>query len=233
MDLHTGGLRHDAHLFVLGQIRHDDVEHEAIELSLRQRIGSFELDGILRGQDEERTLQRIGPSGRRHVILLHRFEQGRLRLRRRAVDLVGQDDLREDRPLHEAERPVSSLLVQDFRAGDVGGHQIRRELNPLERQVQNACDRLDEQRLRQTGHARDQAVAAGEERHQHLVDDRVLADDHLADLREDALPSLSHALGDGSDARGPAGSGRLSGRVSRSVRLQPGRTEWIHQWVRE
>ena len=41
--------------------------------------------------------------------------------------------------------------------------------------------------LARPGHAGDQAVAAGEERHQHFVDDRVLPDDDLADLGEDAL----------------------------------------------
>ena len=46
---------------------------------------------------------------------------------------------------------------------------------------------LDEQRLGQTRHAGDQAMAAGEERDQHLIDHRVLADDDLADLAEDAL----------------------------------------------
>ena len=56
-------LRHDPD-FVLGiEVGHHDVEHEAIELRLRQRIGAFELDRILRGQHEERPLQldRSGP----------------------------------------------------------------------------------------------------------------------------------------------------------------------------
>ncbi len=135
------------------------------------------------------------------MILLHRLEQRRLGLRRRAVDLVGEEDLREDRPLHEAQRAVTVLLVEDLRAGDVGRHQIRRELNPLEREIEDLRDRLDEQRLGETGHAGDQAVPAGEERHQHFVDHRVLADDDLADLGEDPLPAGSHPLGDRGDVR--------------------------------
>ena len=43
--------------------------------------------------------------------------------------------------------------------------------------------RLDEQRLGQPGHADEQAVAAGEQRDQHLIDDLVLADDDLAAAR--------------------------------------------------
>ena len=183
-------LRHDRHLVVFAQVRDDDVEHEAIELRLGQRIGAFELDRILRREDEERPLERIGPPGGGDVILLHRLEQRRLRLGRRAVDLVGQDDLREDRALDEAEPPAPLLFVEDLGAGDVGRHQIGRELDALEVEIEDVGERLDEQRLRQSGHAGDQAMAAGEERDEHLLDDFVLADDDLAQLGEDALAAL-------------------------------------------
>ena len=81
-----------------------DVEHEPIELRLRQRIGAFLLDRILRGQHEQRTFERMAYAADRHLILLHRLEQRRLRLRRRAVDLVGQDDVGEDGPGDEPNR---------------------------------------------------------------------------------------------------------------------------------
>ena len=110
---------------------------------------------------------------------------------------------------------VAVLLVEDLGAGDVGRHQVGRELDPLEGEVEDLGERLDEQRLGETRHAGDQAVAAGEERHQHLVDDLVLADDDLAELGEDpAAPVL--------DAFGEAGGGRVGG----------GERFW-HQWVSE
>ena len=40
------------------------------------------------------------------------------------------------------------------------------------------------------GHARDEAVAAREERDEHLFDDLVLTDDDLAELGENALAAL-------------------------------------------
>ena len=43
-------------------------------------------------------------------------------------------------------------------------------------------ERVDEQRLREAGHADEEAVAAGEERDEHLLDDVVLPDDELAQL---------------------------------------------------
>ena len=49
--------------------------------------------------------------------------------------------------------------------------------------------RLDQQRLGQPGHAGEQAVPAGEERDQHLIDHLVLPDDHQPQLLEDPRPS--------------------------------------------
>src|SRR3712207_6871617 len=49
----------------------------------------------------------------RSAVLLHRLEQRRLGARRRAVDLVGEHDVREHRPPHEAERPRPGGLILD------------------------------------------------------------------------------------------------------------------------
>ena len=160
-----------------------------------QRIGAFELDRVLRGQHEERPLELVGAAGGRDVVLLHRLEQRRLRLGRRAVDLVGQDDLREDRARDEPQAAQAVALVEDLGAGDVRRHQVRRELDALEGQVEDLGQRLDQQRLGQTRHAGDQAVPAGEERHQHLVDHLVLPDDDLAQLRQNPAARVGHLLG--------------------------------------
>ena len=86
-----------------GRIVDLDVEHEAVELGLGQRIGAFLLDRVLRGDREERLGQRIGRLADRHFALLHRLQQRGLGLGRRAVDFVGQQDVGEDRPFDEAE----------------------------------------------------------------------------------------------------------------------------------
>ena len=171
---------------------HDDVEHEAIELRLGERVSAFELDRVLRREHEERLLERIGPAGRGDVILLHRFEQRGLGLRRRAVDLVGQDDLREDGALHEAEAAAALALVEDLGAGDVRRHQVGRELDALEVEIEDLGERLDQERLGEAGDAGDEAVAAGEQGEQDLLDDLVLSDDHLPQFAEDPLATLGH-----------------------------------------
>ena len=176
----------------------DDVEHEAIELGFGQRIGAFELDRVLRREDEERLVERVGAALDRDAVLLHRLEQRRLGFRRRAVDFVREHDVREDRPRGEHHLAASGrrVFLNDVRAGDVRRHQVGRELDAVELQVQHLRQRRDEQRLRQARHADDEAVAADEQRLQHQLDDVGLADDPLAELRDDLLAADFHLVGE-------------------------------------
>jgi hypothetical protein len=158
-------------------------------------VRAFELDRVLRGEDEKRLIEWIGASRGGDVVLLHRFEQRRLRLRRRAVDFVGEDDLREDRTLDETQPPGSAFLVENLRAGDVGRHQIGRELNAFEIEIEDVRDRLDQQGFREARHAGDQAVPAGEECDQYLLHHLVLSDDHFPKLVQNALAAFCDTFG--------------------------------------
>src|SRR4051794_8415023 len=80
-----------------------DAREEPVELRLGQRVRALVLDRVLRRDDEERALERAGRVVARDLALLHRLEQRGLRLRRRAVDLVAEQDVREDRPGPERE----------------------------------------------------------------------------------------------------------------------------------
>ena len=93
----------DLELFVEVRIVHEHLEHEAVLLRLGQRIGAFLLDRVLRGQHEERIGELVPHAADRDLPLLHRFEQRGLRLGRRAVDFVGQNHVREQRPFEKAE----------------------------------------------------------------------------------------------------------------------------------
>ena len=99
-------------------------------------------------------------------------------------------------PLHEAElaAPGRSVLLENVGAGDVRRHQVGRELNAVERQVQHVGERRDQQRLRQARHADEQAVPAREERDQQLLDDLALADDPPLDLAENVGARLGERL---------------------------------------
>ena len=69
--------------------------------------------------------------------------------------------------------------------GDVGRHQVRRELNAAELEAQRLRQRPDQQRLGGAGQAGDQAVPADKQGDHHLVDHFFLSHDHLANLGND------------------------------------------------
>ena len=121
----------------------------------------------------------------RHLPLLHHLEERALDLGRRAVDLVGEQEVREDRPERGPE--VARLLVVDAGPDEVGRDEVRRELDPLEL----AADRLgqgpDGHRLGQARHALDEDVAARQQRHDEALEQVVLADDDLLDLVQQPL----------------------------------------------
>ena len=177
-------------------------------------------------------------------MLLHRLQQGRLGARAGAVDLVGHQELGEDRALDEAERAApSARLVEDLRAENVGGHQVRRELHPPCVEPEHGAERLDQLRLGEAGHADEQAVAAGQDRHQGEVDHLLLAEDDRCGWRRAPARSVSSvASADFNDrivearsALGPmlaACGSCLPGRSSPSAALLtplavPPRPQWV------
>ena len=144
----------------------EDFHHEAIELGLGQGVRPLELDRVLRGKDGERRREGMAHAVHSHDALLHRLEERGLGLRRRAIDLVREHQVREDGagPEREIVRPR-----EDAHARNVRGHQVRRELDSLEFDVQRQGEGPDEQRLGRAGHALEQHVAAGEQANQHLA----------------------------------------------------------------
>ena len=118
----------------------------------------------------------------RHLPLLHRFQQRRLRLGCRAIDLIGEHHLREDGAAAKLERAL--LRVVDADAGHVAGKQIRGELHALEGAPRRARHRLRQHGLAGAGHVLDQDVPAAEERDDAQLDLRLLADDDRADAGE-------------------------------------------------
>ena len=162
-----------------------DAHGEAVELRLGQREGADLLRGVLRGDDEERRgqLARLAFGG--DLVLFHRLEQRRLRLGRGAVDLVGEDHLREDRPGMELEAAAFALV--DRHADDVGGQHVAGELDALELQPERAREHVRERGLAHAGQVLDQQMAAREQARERQA--------HLCFLAEDdAAGRLDHAL---------------------------------------
>ena len=149
-----------------------------------QRVRAFLLDGILRRQHKKWFRQRHRCASDRHAVLLHRLEQRRLRTRRRAIDFVGEDDVRKHRPAHKPKRPLPGRRVffEDLGAGDVAWHEIRRELNASEVEVHGLGHRADHHRLGEPRHADEQRMAARDHRHEDFIEHVALPDDALRHL---------------------------------------------------
>ena len=142
-------------------------------------------------------------AGHGHRLLLHGLEQGRLRLGRRPVDLVGQHEVGENRPPLELEPAAASgdsskTLVPIRSAG------IRSGVNwiALELQVQRLGQRPDQQRLAQPRHAFEQHMAAGDQGGKGIIHDIAEPDNDLADLaaqrlevRAELVELLFHLVG--------------------------------------
>ena len=126
----------------------------------------------------------------RHLLLLHHLQQRALHLRRRPVDLVGEQQVGEHRA--EPGREVPLLLVEDACPDEVRGHQVGRELDALEASADGVREGLDGHRLGETGDTLDEDVTPREQGHQQSLEEVVLAHD-------DALDLVQHPL-HGSDA---------------------------------
>jgi hypothetical protein len=77
------------------------------------------------------------------------------------------------------------LTVVDRDAGDVAGQQVGGELQPTDRAVDGAGQRLRQRGLADPGHVLDQQVPFGEQGHERDPDDLGLADQHAFDVGGD------------------------------------------------
>ncbi|MNM70879.1 hypothetical protein D3C81_825240 [compost metagenome] len=174
------------------RIVHAQLEHEAVQLGFRQRIGAFLLDRVLGGQHHERPRHRQGVALEGDLALLHHLEQRRLGLGRGAVDLVGEQQVGEHRAAAQLELLAGQVV--DGVPGDVAGHQVGGELDACELAAEAARQGAHQQGLAEAGDALDQHVAAGEQGAEHVVDHRLLADQRLAQLLAHRLEQLRGAL---------------------------------------
>ena len=130
----------------------------------------------------------------------HRLEQRRLGLGRGPVDLVGQQQLGEDR----ARTKDQFTGTQRHRPGQVGGEHVGSELGSAEIEAEGAGGSIGEQGLGGTGNAFEEDVTAHYHRHQQCVDGRDLTDHHFPDLSVDMIPQFFHRCSSGPRQLGQA-----------------------------
>ena len=164
------------------------LEEKLVELRLGQGVSPVLLDGILRGEDKERLVQGGCHAADRHAVFFHRLQQRRLGLGGRPIDLVGQQQVGEQRPGLKSQALAVLVLHQQVRADDVGGHQVGGELHAAKLQVEHLSQRADEVRLADARHAFQEHVPSGQKRDQRVLD-------HAAQLDHDLL----HLAADGGE----------------------------------
>jgi hypothetical protein len=120
--------------------------------------------------------------------LAHHLEQRGLRLRRAAVDLVGQHHVGE----HAAGVELEALhvLVVDLHAGDVTGQQVRGELDAAPRSADAAGQAPGERGLAEPGHVFHEHVPLGEQRGHGQSHDLRLATHHGLHVVRDPFVDL-------------------------------------------
>ena len=159
-------------------IAHAHPHQEAIELRLGQRICSVMLHRILRRDHQKRLRQLVRMRVNRNLAFVHGLQQRRLRLGRGAVDLVGQQNVGEDRAALEFEFLLQRRIHRDSQ--HVGRQHVAGKLHALKGAVDGAGESLPQRGLADAGNALDQQVSAGKNADQRQPDNIVLAANHAA-----------------------------------------------------
>ena len=90
--------------------------------------------------------------------------------------------------------PPRSSRLHDHAADDIGGHQVRRELDARVLQLQRARQRAQQRGLAQARNAFEQHVSAGEQADEHAFDHVVLAYDDFGDFPADGVQPVNGKL---------------------------------------
>jgi hypothetical protein len=128
--------------------------------------------------------------------------------------IVGEQDVGEHRALADLELAAASIVV--VVAGDVGRQHILGELHAAEPQPGRAGEGLRQGRLGDAGDADQEHVPAGDQAHEEVGNDVVVADDDLPHRLADAIKIVREVLDHGH--RLPA---RLAG-----LRVKSFRSNW-------
>ena len=147
---------------------------------------------------KEGRRQKVGFARGRYLKLGHRFEECGLCLGRCPIDFIGEKNVREygsGFELHGA-ASVDGVLNRSG-PGYVGWHQIDRELNAREVEMERFGQGADDQGLTDSGYAFDQDVTPGEKSYQDLANRGAVPDHHFADLFFECFEGGAKLLGAG------------------------------------
>ena len=188
--LHAGGAVEDGEEVSEFGAFDGDFEGEAIELGFGERSRCLPFrEGFGCCQDEEGFGEFVGGFGDGDGLLGHGFQKRGLGFRGGAVDFVGEDEIAKDGAGLELEDAVAFVIIDDDGgADDVGGHEVRGELDAGELEVEDLGEGADETHgFAEAGDAFQQGMAADHQAEDGLCDDVFVADDDLGDFGFDGV----------------------------------------------
>ena len=153
-------------------------------------IGTVGLHRILGSQHHEGTGQRTGLTVQTDLIFLHDLQQTGLHLRGGTVDLIRQKKI-----AHRCTGTVfqlSGLLIHHRKAHHIRGHNIRRQLNPVEAPSQGTGQGCCQLGLANPGHILDQYMTITEQCSHYPGNHRALSYDDLLHTVKQCLNLIIH-----------------------------------------
>ncbi len=164
-------------------IIHQQLEHKAVNLCLRQRICAFLFNRILSRDHQKRSLQQMGFSVDADLLFLHHFQQGRLSLWGRTIDFVGQQQVCKHRPRIERKRLL--LHVVNAVSGEIRRHQVGRKLDSAKLAGHRSGQHIDKQRFAKPRRPFNEHASFRKQRDDNAFDQFHLTDNDLTDLLDD------------------------------------------------
>ena len=113
---------------------------------------------------------------------LHCLQQGGLRFRRSAIDLIGENKIVKYGPRLKTELALALTRVIDLRSGNVRRQQIRCELDSRKPGIEKLAELLDRACLRQPRQPLDKQISVRQEPNQQAFDHRLLPKNRFTDL---------------------------------------------------
>ncbi len=157
-----------------------DLEHEPIDLRLRQRVRPLVIYGILSRKHEERIREPVRCVADRDLPFLHGFEKGALYLGGRSIDLIRKENVCEHGTTPNDELAGRTLVHK--RPDEIRGQEIGRELDARKRHTNGFGECSGGKSLCEAGHTLEQHMSASQEADEQPLDESFLTDDPFADL---------------------------------------------------
>ena len=187
------GSADQSQLLLPSGVAHAQPHKKSVGLGLGKREGSIGFQWILGGHDHKWLFQLVGLAVHGNLPLLHGFQQARLRPRRGPVDFVRQNDVGKKGTRTKLKIP--RFLVVEIDARQIGGQQIRGELNPAEFAPQSLGEGPEHHSLASAGHILQQHMTGADKAGQHQLRCLPLAHNGRTHLIQHSLFKLRKPLG--------------------------------------